>query len=307
MLKKFLKTDAIRLNYSKEPELSVSLTGCTVLKSTILKSRFSGSRSYIVDRSGCLQKKEVVPKKSYKKKTLPQKKFYSINKSRVKHILQNFINCQKNKKSLYFYTISFPIGTSDSTAHKILNSWLTSLRHAYNLKNYLWVSERQKNGTIHFHLAIKEYLPIRLVNGLIKKLLHYYIRKGELNWNHFACARYNGVDIAKNRVTKKVINFASQKDGKALGNYLTKYISKTNEKFPRQAWQSSHSLSGLFSKYNMCYAEFEDAFIQKLDIEFPLFENDFYSFFKWRREPPPEIVFLLSLVNRQVLGRAATS
>jgi len=302
MLKQFLKPSAIRLNYSIEPELSISLTGCTLLKSTILNSRFSGSKQYTVDRLGRLQKKEAKQKIKYKKTSVPQKKFYSVNKSRIKHLITNFVNAQTGKKSLYFYTISFPEKTPDNLAYKILNSWLTSLRFAYELKNYLWIAERQKNGTIHFHICIKEFLPIRLVNNLLKKLLHYYIRKNELSWNHFACSKYNGVDIAKNRVTKKVINFASQKDGKQLANYLTKYISKGTEVFERQAWQSSKSLCGLFTKYNMDYYEFTEAFLQKIDYENPLYENEFYSFYKWIKSPPPEIVYLLKIVNRNVLN-----
>jgi hypothetical protein len=32
------------------------------------------------------------------------------------------------------------------------------------LSTYLWVAERQKNNTIHFHLLTNDFMEIRIVN-----------------------------------------------------------------------------------------------------------------------------------------------
>lgn len=293
---------ASSLKYSTEPEISASLTGITVMKSVIMKSRFSGSKRFVVDRSGCILPKEKKETKKYKKTSEKITRYYSINKSRVKHILQNFINCQKGIKSLFFYTITFPTITTDNQAHKMLNSWLTTLRTSHGLKNYLWITEHQQNGTIHFHIAIGQYLNIKLVNEVMRNLLHYAIRNHGLNWNHFAAAKYNGVDICKDRVSKKVVNFAKNNSGKALGRYLTKYITKSDTKFKHQAWQCDKKLTGLFTKYNLTISEFESRFMQKIDPENPLIETDFFMFFPWTKAPPKPISILLAEINHCALN-----
>ena len=297
MLPHYKSTDCIRTKFTDCLEVSTGLNGITLLKGIELKSRFSGSRKLIVDARGMLRNKPQKPPKQKKDSQPKQKTQYKVNKSRVSHILLNYINSQKGKKTLYFYTISFPAGMPDNTAHKCLNSWLTSLRYAYKLKNYLWITERQKNGTI----AIREFLPIILVNNLMKKLIHYYIRKGEIKWNHYSCSRYNGVDIAKDRISRKVTNFAANTNGKIIASYLTKYISKGKELFSRQAWQCSKSLSAIFTKYNMTFAEFERDFLHYIDVDKPIIESDFFTFYGWIKAPPPEIVFLLHTVNSKAV------
>lgn len=301
MQNSFYSTEITKLKYTTEPNIAASLTGITVLHQNISKSRFSGSRKFIVDRNGKLLEKEKKIQAQKKSTQASQKRFYRINKTRVTHLILNFINQQKGSKQLYFYTISFPKNITDSTAYKCLNSWLTSIRTAYKLSDYIWIAERQKSGTIHFHICIRQYLPIRLVNNLMGKLLHYYIRKKELNWNHLAASKYNGIDIAKNRKTKKVINFAGSQSKRIITQYLTKYITKGTAKFTRQAWQSSRSLSRLFTKLNLTFDEFECRFWKYIDPDKPIVETEFYSFFAWTKWPPPEIVYHLCRINRAAM------
>lgn len=296
-----LQNDCIKFNYSDDLSISVGLNGVTILKSNLLHSRFSGSKSFIVNSKGCLQKKEVPEKKKVKHKLSGCSKSYTVNKKKVVSILSNFINCMNDSPTLFFYTITFPLRCPDDVAYRVLNSWLTSLRTGYSLKNYLWVAERQINKTIHFHIAIKEFLPIRLINNIMKKLLHNEIRKCTLNWNHLACSKYNGVDISKDRITKKVTNYALSANGKTIANYMSKYMIKGTELFKRQAWQCSKSLSSIFTKYNMSYDEFESRLINEIDCDYPMFETDFYIFYKWRKTTPKEISNLLKLVNSAAL------
>ena len=301
MPQNFYSTEITKLKYTTEPTIAASLTGITVLHQNVSKSRFSGSRKFIVDRRGNLVEKQKKIQSKKKLKILTQKRFYQVNKTRVTHLILNYVNQQIGTKKLYFYTITFPKNAPDQVAYKCLNSWLTSVRQAYKLSDYIWIAERQKSGTIHFHICIRQYLPIRLVNNLMAKLLHYYIRKKELNWNHLACSRYNGIDICKDRKTKKVINFAGSQSKKIITQYLTKYITKGTAKFTRQAWQSSRSLSRLFTKFNLTFDEFETSFLNYIDPESPIVETEYYSFFCWRKFPPPEIVYNLSRINQKAM------
>ncbi len=93
-----------------------------------------------------------------------EKKSYRLNKSKVKKKCHALSRLEKSKKFLAFYSISFPVGLPDENAYKIFNTWLTRCRRNSGLKTYLWVAERQKNGTVHFHLLTNDFMPIKQVN-----------------------------------------------------------------------------------------------------------------------------------------------
>lgn len=282
--------------------LSVGINGVIDLKTTEFNSRYSGSKKYKIISDGTAIRK-VIKKPEFKKTLLnPSKKIYQVNSKEVKARIANWINCMGRQKNLFFYTISFPTQITDTTAYKCLNSWLTTARSTYELKNYLWVAERQKNGTIHFHIAIEKFLPVKKLNATMRNLLHFYIRKNELKWSHLACSKYNGLDINKDRKTKKVINYGSPDKAKNLGGYLSKYISKSSEKFTRQAWQCSKKLSSLVLKLNMTAEEFMKKFIDDIDCDKPMFENDFCCFYKWKSAPPTAVLKHLSEVNQYILS-----
>lgn len=289
-----------RLSYTTEPTLALGLTGITQVKSTTFKSRFSGSKKFIVDRDGKLLQK-IKPQREIKpKKDLQHKRKYSINKTRVRNILLNFINAQRGTKQLYFITITFPCYTPDNLAYSMINSWLTTLRHSAHLKSYLWIAERQKNSTIHFHIATATKLNITYANSVMRNLLHYSIRKQKLNWSHTSAAIYNGVDLAKDRKTRRVTNFATKNSGKNLSGYLSKYISKSTEKFNRQAWQCSKDLSGYFTHVCLTVDEFEKYFLSYIDINECLIECEFFNFFRWANSPPEEVRQLLCDINNSL-------
>jgi len=74
------------------------------------------------------------------------------------------MNLKCSRRFIAFYSVSFPEGTTDDQAFECWNLWLTRLRKTYNLLNYIWVTERQKNGTIHYHMLTNNYMPILQIN-----------------------------------------------------------------------------------------------------------------------------------------------
>lgn len=290
-------TKLIKLPYTTEPTLAIGLNGITQLKAISLKSRFTGSKKFIVDRDGVIQQKIKRPIDIKRQKPNSGKRTYRINKTKIRNIILNWTNAMKGYKQLYFITISFPPSITDSTAYKALNSWLTSMRQTTGLKKYIWIAERQKIGTIHFHVAIPMRVSIRWCNDVMKKYLHQSIRKKELEWTHTQAAIYNGVDIAKDRKTKVVTNYASFHRTKNLMGYLSKYISKSNEKFTHQAWQCSKILSGFFTHVCLTVDEFEKYFLDYIDLNECLIVSDFFNFFRWANSPPKEIRQLLCVAN----------
>lgn len=238
-------------------------------------SRFFGSNKYIFE-DGCLieKKKECKDDMTLKafcdksrersKKILaaiefinrvevaePAEREYKLNVKKVRARAWALFNTRQGQKHMSFNTISFPIGFSDDDAFKCFNVFLTRCRKKAGLKNYLWVSERQKNGTIHFHMITTEYMPIKQINSFMAVCLSKYFDayKGTEAFARYATkeefqAKYNGVDVES-------VRNCERNKGK-LANYITKYISKENTiTFSRLVWHCSRSVSALFTDINI--------------------------------------------------------
>lgn len=193
---------------------------------------------------------------------------YKMNKSKVKNRLFAFMNLSICKKNFYFYSISFPIHTSDNDCYRYLNIFLTRVRQIYKDFLYIWVAERQCkndfNNTIHFHLCSHLNFSYQGLNKIMKSILvnEYNLNNNKFNYldkktneikKGYNPIKYNGIDICKNQKTKKIINFALNSNQKVLSSYLSKYISKNEVVSNKIVWHCSHLISSLF--YSYCVAD----------------------------------------------------
>lgn len=294
---------------------SLSLTGMTQLTKSRYKSRHSGSKEIIqVPRKGFLLKKDDVTsqatvavrkKRTNRPKQVPvQSKIarsslrqYTINKKEVTHRIRNYVNQMKGEKLLYFWTVTFPLFTTDDTAHILLNKWLTRLRTERMIKEYLWITERQENKTLHFHMVINRKMDVQKANKYMRASIMHSINSGEIQYDRTKAMRYNGVDIAKDRKTRRVINFAKQNRQKALTNYLTKYVTKNNEAFTHLAWHSSREYSNLIIAVRFTHKEITASnIIDLLNQDTPII-GEYYIFYRWKGKPPNELLHYLSQLN----------
>lgn len=305
--------------------LKVTQTGVTLLTKTKYRSRYTGSKNSSIDINGKLYlkasegKKAAIDqgkkkaaavqanRKSVKRaqqnsdifstqtnnfstsgKQLSPKPGYKVNKREIRQRLLGYMNTHRGKKELYFWTVTFFQGTTDDLCYHIFNIWLTALRKFKLLREYLWVAERQENGTIHFHIAIPHKMPVQRANRMMAGTLKTFARRGLLPASVFQCNRYNGVDIAKNRKTGRVTNFAVKKGSRALSHYLTKYVTKNDASFTHLAWHNSRGYSQLFTGVTFTVEEFKKfAFGFFLDRR-RIFEiGDFAKFIPWIFDPPP--------------------
>ena len=174
-----------------------------------------------------------------KKEKRPKKTEYKLNKKKVREKCSAFFGLRQSKKFLAFYSISFPQNFPDEFAYKCLNTVLTRLREECDLKSYLWVAERQKNGTIHFHMLTNTFMQIRKVNHFMARAINTQIRskknKGKIKVS-FDIKKYNGVDVRRVNGSRKALNC-----------YLTKYVSKNTISFHRLPYSSSRDISELFT------------------------------------------------------------
>lgn len=304
--------------YYNTMEHQISLTGITTLTESRYKQRHSTGKDIVqVPKQGFRSLKqykaqnqhEFQPKKRttrrHRTTTGSQKKpkilyRYIINKKQVTHRIRNYVNSMKGEKMLYFWTVSFPLGTQDDIAYILLNKWLTRLRQEKMLKEYLWIAERQQNKTIHFHMVINQKMDVKRANKFMRASIMHSINNQEIQYNRQKATRYNGVDIAKDRKTKRVINFAKQKKQKSLSNYLTKYVTKNNEAFTHLAWHSSRGYSNLIISVRLTSDELTRTnLLSQINTEKPLIST-YFTHYQWKGQTPQKVIDYLTHCNQVI-------
>lgn len=301
---------------------SISLQGVTKLKDGFYNLRHTGSKNALILPDGTISDYvKPVPKAHSKRPrllvpeapasntpvpdpesgTLPNDtkppKYYRLKKSLIRQRILTFISAQRGKKLMHFVTVTYPPVVNDKQAYKYLNQWLTVLRSKGWIKDYLWIAERQTNGTIHYHIAIPHYFNISRANKTMQTILCSEVRKGALPWSIYAAKRYNGCDLAKNRKTKRVTNFAVKKGSKSLVSYLTKYITKNDTKFSTYCWHCSRSFSNLILKICVTNTEYDISGYEQLVDKSRAVDTDYFTFIPWSNDPPPEFVLYLNVSN----------
>ena len=270
----------------------LSRLGMCVIKQKGFRSQFAGSSKFLANNNHVFDKKFVIKDNDHEEEEIPvkkvkpnekEKKLYGLRKTKIRNKILNFFNLNASKKFCAFYSISFPVEITDEIGYKCLNTWLTRCRKDLGLKSYLWVAERQKNGTLHFHLITHNYMPIRKANEFMKTALYTQFTKGNLNCKLKVIENYNGVDVdslynsKRNKVKgERLDKIAAQRK---LSYYLTKYISKNETKSERLPWHCSRDISALFISIN--YADVTNLEIAELIADNPeavtTYEEEFFT------------------------------
>jgi len=308
---------------------SLSMTGVTILAKGRFKVRHAGLKDIVQTPNEGLRLKDKrdITKKRLSLKRKPNKLIesenvdrtqvtkskanYRINKKEVSHRVRGFLNQMKGEKMLYFWTVTFPPATTDDTCYILLNKWLTRLRQEKMLREYLWIAERQDGKrltdqskvpthTLHFHIAINQKMNVQKANKYMRASIMHCINNNEINYSREKAMRYNGVDIAKDRKTKRVINFAKKDKEKSLSNYLTKYITKNDSSFTHLAWHSSRGYSNIITAVRFTYNEYSKGNCESLlDNEQPI-QCEYYTFRRWKGSPPKDLLTYLGLLNAEI-------
>ena len=153
-----------------------------------------------------------------------------------------------------FLTLTLPckqMHTDGELVKLALQPILNNLRQNYDLQNYVWRAEIQKNGNLHFHIItdtpINYWLTLKNWNNILSKL-GYIEQFRKLNpKSNFP----NSVDVKRAGNIKKI------------GSYLAKYLAKKRTVEDNQRtlncrhYDLSYSLSRLqeFSKQNQDICE----------------------------------------------------
>lgn len=332
--KKYVATGRYRKRYTGSKQIAVDING-TMYPSKLLEQkqeiqrpeRYKAKKKQPGDTPNCLnlfvendmQISDNIEQPAKKER----KNCYSVNKKEVRQRLLGYINTQRGKRELYFWTVSFPAKTPDDVCYQAFNIWLTSLRKYKLLKEYLWVAERQDGkrapgkeptNTIHFHIAIPHKMPVQRANAMMRGTLKNLAKKGLIPYQQHSpqITKYNGVDIAKHRTTKRVTNFAIQKGARALSTYLSKYVTKNMAGivgddgvievpgFTHLAWHNSRGFSALFTGITFTIDEFNTHkfgfFLNRVRV----FKMNFAMFIPWLEGPPPAFLNHLYKLNSYI-------
>ncbi len=152
-------------------------------------------------------------------------------KAKIQTLMQNWLlagkvadkNGYKQKKgntkiTATFCTVTLPKAqahTDQELRRRALNGLLQALKRYVGMKNYIYVSELQKNGNIHFHIIIDVKLNKWKLRNLWRKQM-YLLGYLDTYSKHEAGQKYIATQADQiNDVTK-------------VGKYISKYMAKTN-------------------------------------------------------------------------------
>lgn len=184
---------------------------------------------------------------------------------------------EKRQKTLKFVTLTLAsdqIHQDSQIKEELLNQFLTELRQDFNLENYLWKAEKQKNGSIHFHLIIDIFIPWQVIRNKWNRIQEKlgYVRRFRENIKKFGFSYYlersrvYHPDISLEKVQERwqkgeqenwknppgteIRNIENQK---LASFYAAKYISKESSIQPGfgRIWFISRSLSKNVYVYDM--------------------------------------------------------
>jgi len=288
----------------------LSRLGFAEIKQNGYKSQYSGSSKYKCWNNKLIEKQsnsainiiekmeEIAQQTEIKQKEI---KYYGLRKNKIRNKILNFFSLNKSKKFCAFYTITFPLNINDDLAYQLLNTWLTRCRKSAGLRSYLWVAERQKNNTLHFHLITNNYMKIGMVNDFMKECLRTQKNKGKLICRDNIINKYNGVDVDNLYQSKRRKNKNERLDKieaqRKLSMYLTKYITKNETKSLRLPWHCSRDISALFISIN--YQDVSSLEIAHLINDNPeavvTYNEDFFTihYFKFN----PDDFYFTDLIN----------
>ena len=281
----------------------------------------TGSSAYRYSKEGLVKKQKKEPKKCKRRfEDLPdsirsseeqvkerKQELYRLNKSKVRRRITTFFETKEATGFCAFYTVTFPFNTADEEAYTMFHTWLVRCRKEYNLSNYIWVAERQKNKTVHFHMLTSTRMPIREVNRMMGKCIQNRGKKGAIDCNSDIYEKYNGVDVDNIYYSKrrkyKYKKASKEQAKRRLSYYLTKYITKNDTTMTRLPWHCSRTISKLFTSIIIQEDEYDDLCeeTQTNPENFKVIENEYFTIYFPKKGMQRKCIELMIKVNDMIM------
>ena len=170
---------------------------------------------------------------------------------RSKQKIRKKLTCfSRTQKRLSFVTLTFLNSVTDEKAVNILRKFIDNVKKRSDDFQYLWVVEQQtKNnefkGNPHFHMITNKYWKI------------------DRWWNYWIDLQLKNGIKPRNKDYKPSSAFdlrqLNSNNIRSIASYVTKYVTKNNDKFKCQVWNCSRGVSELYTDFYTT-SEFTDQF-----------------------------------------------
>lgn len=179
---------------------------------------------------------------------------------------------QRKRRYMVMITLTLPSVQNESDKEikrNYLNNFLIQLKSKHDVKNYLWVAEKQKNGNIHFHICVDKWCNKFQIQRLWNKVLS------------------NGVYLSNyqqkfgNKLPPNV-KITGQKEMANPAEYLTKYVTKAEKTQPIDGvkWACTVELQEITKIKFLCKDWYRDFLYYYKDVlKVKYFENDYVQVF----------------------------
>lgn len=196
-----------------------------ILSSTILTdsgNTYTRYNSNVKQHKKCNISKLSVQSQRKVKKAISYMAHMSPNRK-----IYNPKTCAKFNFKLAFITLTLSSRQQHTDQHikkACLHPFLDYIQKVYKVKNYVWKSERQKNGNIHFHLVIDKFIGYEV----IRERWNYY--QENLSYLREYYEQFKGVkeipDTKKEYYSVNSTDVHSVRKINDLHKYLIKYMIK---------------------------------------------------------------------------------
>jgi hypothetical protein len=238
-------------------------------------------------------------------------------KSKIKKAIEYLLFISQSKKAYdlhnhkkFTFKISFCTLTLASQQmhsdkflnHNLLNHFFVEAKKKWQVKNYFWRSEKQKNGNIHWHILFDKFIPwseLRDCWNRIQNKYHYVdAYRNQMKRFHGAGFKIRQ-DLLKSWSHKdqlRAYKFGSKSDWQSpnssdihslrfinnISSYIIKYVSKESQ-LPdndSRTWGCSSSLSNLTGAILDLDSYIDDEINSiKSSYSITKYESDFYTVF----------------------------
>lgn len=167
-----------------------------------------------------------------------------------------------NNFQLAFITLTLPskqMHSHGEITSRCLNLFLTHLRKKFRVSNYIWRAEIQANGNIHYHLVIDRWIHYMMLrkywNLALAKLGYieaYAATYKEMDYETYRYWRHQRGNYDEKKIRKafkegvrtqwlspNTTDVHRTRDIKSLSAYISKYLTKRNERIKTGIYQDS--------------------------------------------------------------------
>jgi hypothetical protein len=169
-----------------------------------------------------------------------ERELKSMSRRTKAKIRRKVIAFSRVQKKLSLLTLTFVNKVEEEQGVKILGKFLENVSKASKSFQYIWVAEKQTSNkvfkdNIHFHIINNKYWNR-------EKWRKYWI---ELQAKHGINPRDESFKLTFSFDVRKI----DTNNIKALGNYLTSYVTKNESQFGCQMWNCSKKVSELYTHF----------------------------------------------------------